>query len=123
MVKDCPVKGNGKGRSTEVHLGSSESAVEYLSLQQFEAMEQLFFTWINNVDELSEIEAYGSGLYAYYLEYLHQHAEGAVPLTHLDVGTLGNEPLSFTDWMFGHPGNIHYWGESDDDDDQDRCVL
>eukprot|EP00959_Pyramimonas_sp_CCMP1952_P259265 5420247-Pyramimonas_sp.AAC.1 len=67
LVKDCPVKGNGNGRSSEVHVGSSEPAIEYLSLQDFEAVEQIFFTWVSNMDTLDEIEAYGHGLYAYYL--------------------------------------------------------
>ena len=71
------------------------------------------------MDEISEIEAYGPGLYAYYVEYLHQHAEGAVPLTLVEGGTLGNEPLSFMDWLYGNPGNINYWGESDDDVDME----
>eukprot|EP00959_Pyramimonas_sp_CCMP1952_P401367 8410112-Pyramimonas_sp.AAC.1 len=69
-MKDCPVNGNGKGSTSEVHLGSSEPAIGYLSLQEFEAVEQIFFTWASHMGALDEIEARGHGLYAYYLEYL-----------------------------------------------------
>eukprot|EP00959_Pyramimonas_sp_CCMP1952_P269345 5630778-Pyramimonas_sp.AAC.1 len=70
LVKGCPAKGNRKGRSTEVHLGSSEPSVEYLSLQDFEAVEHIFFTRASSMDNLDELEACGRRLYAYYLEYL-----------------------------------------------------
>eukprot|EP00959_Pyramimonas_sp_CCMP1952_P113129 2364619-Pyramimonas_sp.AAC.1 len=59
-----------KGRSTAVHLGSSEPSIEYLSLQDVEAVEHIFFTWASSMDNLDELEACGHGLYAHYLEYL-----------------------------------------------------
>eukprot|EP00959_Pyramimonas_sp_CCMP1952_P013303 280686-Pyramimonas_sp.AAC.1 len=67
---DCPARGNGKGRSAEVQLGSSDPSIEYLSLHDFEAVEQIFFTWASSMDNLDDLEACGHGLYAYYLEYL-----------------------------------------------------
>eukprot|EP00959_Pyramimonas_sp_CCMP1952_P237614 4965503-Pyramimonas_sp.AAC.1 len=70
IVKDCPAKGNGKGRSTEVHSGSSEPSIEHLSLQDFEAVEQIFFIWASSMDNLDELEACVHGLCACYLEYL-----------------------------------------------------
>ena len=75
---------------------------EYLSLEDFQAREAIFF--LQAMDAIDELEAYGGGLYAAYLQYIELHgyynplgdqpqAEGAV------------EPLSFHDWMFGNDNN------------------
>eukprot|EP00959_Pyramimonas_sp_CCMP1952_P294265 6155181-Pyramimonas_sp.AAC.1 len=56
LVEDCPAKGNGNGSSTEVHFGSSERFNEYLSLQDFEALEHAFYTWVSCMDNVDELE-------------------------------------------------------------------
>eukprot|EP00959_Pyramimonas_sp_CCMP1952_P187196 3914391-Pyramimonas_sp.AAC.1 len=57
------------------------------------------------MDNLDELEAYGHGLCAYYLEYLRRFVLGNIELTLVGNGALGNQPSSFFDWMFGNPGN------------------
>eukprot|EP00959_Pyramimonas_sp_CCMP1952_P101808 2129735-Pyramimonas_sp.AAC.1 len=79
-------------------------------------MEQIFFTWVSNMDALDEIGACGHGLYAFYLECLRLCNIGAVELTPVEGGALGNQPLSFHDWMFGNPGNIMAFESSDEDE-------
>eukprot|EP00959_Pyramimonas_sp_CCMP1952_P129485 2707699-Pyramimonas_sp.AAC.1 len=67
------------------------------------------------MDSLDELEAYGHGLYAYYLEYIRRFVLGNIELTPVENGALGNQPLSFFDWMFGNPGNIMAYESSDED--------
>eukprot|EP00959_Pyramimonas_sp_CCMP1952_P155060 3244303-Pyramimonas_sp.AAC.1 len=67
------------------------------------------------MDNLDELEACGHGLDAYYLEYLSRFVLGNIELTPVGNGTLGNQPLSFFDWMFSHPGNIMAYESSDED--------
>eukprot|EP00959_Pyramimonas_sp_CCMP1952_P430986 9026431-Pyramimonas_sp.AAC.1 len=67
------------------------------------------------MDNVDELEAYGHGLRAYYLEYLRRFVVGNNELTPVDHGTLGNQPLFFFDWMFGNQGNIMAYESSDED--------
>eukprot|EP00959_Pyramimonas_sp_CCMP1952_P417245 8741835-Pyramimonas_sp.AAC.1 len=67
------------------------------------------------MDTLDEIEARGHGLYARYLEYLRRFVFGTIELTPVEKETLGNQPLSFFDWMFGNPGSIMAYESSDGD--------
>eukprot|EP00959_Pyramimonas_sp_CCMP1952_P239620 5007650-Pyramimonas_sp.AAC.1 len=67
------------------------------------------------MDKLDELEACGHGLYACYFEHLRMFVLGNIELAPVENGALGNQPLSFFDWMFGNPGNIIACESSDEE--------
>ena len=118
MVRECPAKGKGRGEDTAAHFGSTSAAndVEYVSLEEFQAMEAIFF--FNTMETVDELEAYAGGLYGAYLQYLEAH-NAYDPLGDEPIAEDAVQPMSFHDWMFGNDENYLLMEASSPEDDED----